>query len=158
MSANGPAELTEANLEARDFRLELARETLRSFKRDRSRSPLRIEPLTDAARRALDVVYNRDKEARIESQRLLIAKQAQRIRALETEVNGYKGGRMCMMSDVWREFFKFCPKFRALPRNEIDTIFNTNESLFEYLYDKSEFSESEAEEEEEEEDDLANED
>ena len=35
--------LTEANLEARDFRLEFAHETLQSFKRDRSRSPRRFD-------------------------------------------------------------------------------------------------------------------
>ena len=35
------AALTEANVEARDFRLDFAQETLQSFKRDRSRSPRR---------------------------------------------------------------------------------------------------------------------
>ena len=37
-----PSQLTEANVEANDFRLEFAKETLQSFKnkRDRSRSPL----------------------------------------------------------------------------------------------------------------------
>ena len=43
MSASDSAELTEANLEARDFRLDFAQETLQSFKRDRSRSPRRFD-------------------------------------------------------------------------------------------------------------------
>ena len=39
--ASSSAALTEANVEARDFRLDFAQETLQSFKRDRSRSPRR---------------------------------------------------------------------------------------------------------------------
>jgi hypothetical protein len=37
------SQLTEANVEANDFRLEFAKETLQSFKRGRSRSPRRID-------------------------------------------------------------------------------------------------------------------
>ena len=39
--ASTPSQLTEANVEANDFRLEFAKETLQSFKRGRSRSPRR---------------------------------------------------------------------------------------------------------------------
>ena len=39
--ASSSAALTEANVEAHDFRLKFAKETLQSFKRDRSRSPRR---------------------------------------------------------------------------------------------------------------------
>ena len=55
MAANGPAELTEANLEARDFRLDFAHETLQSFKekRNRSRSPRRLSDDWDAKAAAL---------------------------------------------------------------------------------------------------------
>ena len=41
MTSSSSAALTEANVEARDFRLDFAHETLQSFKRDRSRSPRR---------------------------------------------------------------------------------------------------------------------
>ena len=43
MCARAPAVLSEANVEAHEFRLELAKETLQSFKRGRSRSPRRID-------------------------------------------------------------------------------------------------------------------
>ena len=55
--------LTEANLEARDFRLEFAHETLQSFKRDRSRSPRRFDDWdAKAAALQLDI-----KDARIDN-------------------------------------------------------------------------------------------
>ena len=41
MCARAPAALSEANVEAHEFRLEFAKETLQSFKRGRSRSPRR---------------------------------------------------------------------------------------------------------------------
>ena len=64
MAASGPAELTEANLEARDFRLDFAHETLQSFKdkRDRSRSPRRLSDDWDAKAAALQDI----KDARIQ--------------------------------------------------------------------------------------------
>ena len=43
MCARAPAVLSEANVEAHEFRLEFAKETLQSFKRGRSRSPRRID-------------------------------------------------------------------------------------------------------------------
>ena len=57
MAASGSALLTEANLEARDFRLEFAHETLQSFKdkRDRSRSPRRLSDDWDAKAAALQL-------------------------------------------------------------------------------------------------------
>ena len=62
-SSNGLAALTEANVEARDFRLDFAQETLQSFKRDRSRSPRRSDDWdAKAAALHLDV-----KDARIEA-------------------------------------------------------------------------------------------
>jgi hypothetical protein len=65
MSASGSAALTEANLEARDFRLEFAHETLQSFKdkRDRSRSPRRLSDDWDAKAAALQLDI---KDARIQ--------------------------------------------------------------------------------------------
>ena len=60
MSASGSAELTEANLEARDFRLDFAQETLQSFKRDRSRSPRRPDDWdAKAAALQLDLANSR---------------------------------------------------------------------------------------------------
>ena len=65
MAASGSASLTEANLEARDFRLEFAKETLQSFKdkRDRSRSPRRLSDDWDAKAAALQLDI---KDARIQ--------------------------------------------------------------------------------------------
>jgi uncharacterized coiled-coil protein SlyX len=85
-SSNGLAAFTEANVEAHDFRLDFAQETLQSFKRDRSRSPLQIVPLSNTARAALDVVYNRDKEARIDAQRTTIARLQQELAAKDARI------------------------------------------------------------------------
>ena len=64
VASSSSAALTEANLEARDFRLEFAKETLQSFKdkRDRSRSPRRLSNDSDAKAAALQDI----KEARIQ--------------------------------------------------------------------------------------------
>ena len=85
-SSDSLAALTEANVEARDFRLDFAQETLQSFKRGRSRSPLQIVPLSNTARAALDVVYNRDKEARIDAQRTTIARLQQELAAKDARI------------------------------------------------------------------------
>ena len=54
------AALTEANVEARDFRLDFAQETLRSFKRDHSRSPRRPDDWdAKAAALQLDLTNSR---------------------------------------------------------------------------------------------------
>ena len=59
-SSNSLAALTEANLEARDFRLDFAQETLQSFKRDRSRSPRRSDDWdAKAAALQLDIANSR---------------------------------------------------------------------------------------------------
>ena len=92
MAASGSAELTEANLEARDFRLDFAQATLQSFKRDRSRSPLRVAPLPDAARRALDVVCKRDIAARVQSQQATIVRLHQELAAKDAEIASLRAG------------------------------------------------------------------
>ena len=102
--------LTEANLEARDFRLEFAHETLQSFKRDRSRSPLRIEPLPDAARVALDVVCSRDRDNRIESQRATIAGLRQELLARDAEIGNLQRGIGVTMGHVWMHHGRLHPE------------------------------------------------
>jgi chromosome segregation ATPase len=58
--ASSSAALTEANVEARDFRLDFAQETLQSFKRDRSRSPRRSDDWdAKAAALQLDIANSR---------------------------------------------------------------------------------------------------
>jgi chromosome segregation ATPase len=52
------AALTEANVEARDFRLDFAQETLQSFKRDRSRSPRRSDDWDAKAAALLSDIAN----------------------------------------------------------------------------------------------------
>ena len=116
MAASSSTELTEANLEARDFRLEFAQETLQSFKRDRSRSPLRIEPLPDAARAALDVVCNRDRDNRIESQRATIAGLRQELLARDAEIGNLQRGIGVTMGNVWMHHGRLHP--RMAPNQE----------------------------------------
>ena len=116
MAASSSTELTEANLEARDFRLEFAQETLQSFKRDRSRSPLRIEPLPDAARAALDVVCSRDRDNRIESQRATIAGLRQELLARDAEIGNLQRGIGVRMGPVWMHHGRLHP--RMAPNQE----------------------------------------
>ena len=92
MAASSSAALTEANVEARDFRLDFAQETLQSFKRDRSRSPLRLEPLRDPARAALDVVCKRDTDRRVDDQRATIARLQQELAAKDQEIKSLQNG------------------------------------------------------------------
>ena len=68
-----PSQLTEANVEANDFRLEFAKETLQSFKRGRishSRSPRRqagLEPVIDTIRNLFNQqIADREKMAEME--------------------------------------------------------------------------------------------
>ena len=93
--ASAPSQLTEANVEANDFCLEFAKETLQSFKnkRDRSRSPLRVGPLPNAARAALDVVCRHDTEARVEDQRATIAQPRQELAAKDVEIADLRVGK-----------------------------------------------------------------
>ena len=95
MCARAPAVLSEANVEAHEFRLEFAKETLQSFKnkRDRSRSPLRVGPLSNAARAALDVVCRHDTEARVEDQRATIAQLRQELAAKDVEIADLRIGK-----------------------------------------------------------------
>ena len=57
-SSNSLAALTEANVEAHDFRLKFAQETLQSFKRDRSRSPRRPDDWDAKAAALLSDIAN----------------------------------------------------------------------------------------------------
>ena len=91
-SSNSLAALTEANVEARDFRLDFAQETLQSFKRDRSRSPLRVEPLSSAARAALDVVCKRDADRRVMDQQATIVRLQQELAAKDQEIQRLRNG------------------------------------------------------------------
>jgi len=83
MASSSSAALTEANVEARDFRLDFAHETLQSFKRDRSRSPRRA--LLDAKD---DIIKSltatiRERDATIFRLQLGEAKKDSDIRVLE---------------------------------------------------------------------------
>ena len=83
MASSSSAALTEANVEARDFRLDFAHETLQSFKRDRSRSPRRV--LLDAKD---DIIKSltatiRERDATIFRLQLGEAKKDSDIRVLE---------------------------------------------------------------------------
>ena len=83
MTSSSSAALTEANVEARDFRLDFAQETLQSFKRDRSRSPRRA--LLDAKD---DIIKSltatiRERDATIFRLQLGEAKKDSDIRVLE---------------------------------------------------------------------------
>ena len=113
VASSSSAALTEANLEARDFRLEFAKETLQSFKdrRDRSRSPLRIEPLPDAARAALDVVCKHDADNRVEDQRATIAKLRQELLAKDAEIGSLQRGIGVTMGPVWSHHGRLHPRF-----------------------------------------------
>ena len=60
--------------------------------RSRSRSPLRVRPLPDLARAALDVVCKRDADDRIESQRQTIARLQQELASKNAEIASLKAG------------------------------------------------------------------
>ena len=67
MASSSSAALTEANVEARDFRLDFAQETLQSFKRDRSRSPRRaLLDAKDDIINSLEDIVNRQNLREIE--------------------------------------------------------------------------------------------
>ena len=87
------AALTDANVEAHDFRLEFAKETLQSFqKRDRSRSPLRLDALSSRARAALDVVCKHDTDQRVDDQRATIVRLQQELAAKDAEIVSLRAG------------------------------------------------------------------
>jgi len=72
-----------------------------SSERDRSRSPIRVEPLPNTARAALDVVCTRDKEARIDDQRATIARLRQELLAKDAEIGRLQHGIGVKMGPVW---------------------------------------------------------
>ena len=74
MCARAPAALSEANVEAHEFRLEFAKETLQSFKRGRSRSPRRID-----VNRQLEALTN-DHIHKISEQAIEIVELREKIR------------------------------------------------------------------------------
>ena len=66
-ASSSSAALTEANVEARDFRLDFAQETLQSFKRDHSRSPRRaLLDAKDDIINSLEDIVNRQNLREIE--------------------------------------------------------------------------------------------
>ena len=82
MTSSSSAALTEANVEARDFRLDFAHETLQSFKRDRSRSPRRYDDWdAKAAALHLDV-----KDTRIEAFKEMIESLKATVQSLKVSV------------------------------------------------------------------------
>ena len=54
--------------------------------RSRSRSPLRLQPLSETARLALDVVCKHDADPRIEAMRATIVRQQQELAAKDAEI------------------------------------------------------------------------
>ena len=81
--ASSSAALTEANVEARDFRLGFAQETLQSFKQDRSRSPRRV--LLDAK----DDIIN-SLEDIVNRQNLREIEKNTKIQLLEIQLEGLR--------------------------------------------------------------------
>ena len=60
----------------------------------------RIEPLSNSARAALDVVCKRDADDRVESQRATIARLRQELAAKDTKINNLKRGIQLKMGDM----------------------------------------------------------
>ena len=81
--------------------------------RDRSRSPLRIQALSEQARAALDVVCKRDEADRITEQKTIIAQQAMEIQKLkdekETMRTQFLKGDGIVMGPIWRKYVKRHP-------------------------------------------------
>ena len=82
--------------------------------RDRSRSPLRIQALSEQARAALDVVCKRDEPDRVAEQRTVInqlrtanlqqAVQIQQLKAeIESDRSWFLKGKGLFMGPIWRE-------------------------------------------------------
>jgi hypothetical protein len=94
VASSSSAALTEANLEARDFRLEFAQETLQSFKdgRDRSRSPSRT--LVDVLKFRIEA-----QKENIRCKNETIETQKRRISSLEFDV-GLKDKIICMKEEL----------------------------------------------------------
>jgi hypothetical protein len=61
--------------------------------RDRSRSPLRVAPISNAARAALDVVCKHDADPRVEEQRATIVRLQQELAAKDAEIADLRIGK-----------------------------------------------------------------
>ena len=83
-----------------------------SSSRDRSRSPLRLEPLSEDARAALDVVCKRDADRRIDDQRAIIARQEKELIAKNEKILLLKFGVGVEMGNVWIEHGRIFPEMR----------------------------------------------
>jgi hypothetical protein len=75
------------------------------------KQPPCIEPLSNAARAALDVVCKRDADDRVESQRATIARLRQELAAKDTKINNFKRGINVAMGDIWVQHGILYPAF-----------------------------------------------
>jgi cell division protein FtsB len=75
------------------------------------KQPPRIEPLSNLARAALDVVCKRDADDRVESQRATIARLRQELTAKDTKIANLKRGTNVAMGDIWVQHGILFPEF-----------------------------------------------
>ena len=105
-----------------------------SLPRDRSRSPLRIQALSESARAALDVVCKRDEPERVAEQRTTIAKQAMEIENLKKENaqlrTTFLRGHGIHMPEVWRAYRNMHPE-RSLEYISLDK----KQTLHQFLHE-----------------------
>jgi len=73
--------------------------------------PPRIEPLTNAARAALDVVCKHDADDRVETQRATIARLRQELAAKDNQINELKLGMNVAMGNIWVQHGILFPEF-----------------------------------------------
>ena len=93
------------------------------------KQPPCIEPLSNVARAALDVVCKRDADDRVESQRATIARLRQELAAKDTKIDNLKRGSQVAMGDIWVQHGIFYPEFA--PNEEHRT---SRQSLPSFLY------------------------
>ncbi|NDD65685.1 MAG: hypothetical protein EBZ36_17185 [Acidobacteria bacterium] len=93
------------------------------------KQPPRIEPLSNAARAALDVVCKRDADDRVESQRATIARLRQELAAKDTKITNFKRGINVAMGDIWVQHGTLFPEFA--PNEEHRT---SRQDLHSFLY------------------------
>ena len=89
----------------------------------------RIEPLSNSARAALDVVCKRDADDRVESQRATIARLRQELAAKDTKITNFKRGINVAMGDIWVQHGILLPEFA--PNEEHRT---SRQDLHSFLY------------------------
>ena len=89
----------------------------------------RIEPLSNSARAALDVVCKRDADDRVESQRATIARLRQELAAKDTKIDNLKRGINVAMGDIWAQHGILYPEFA--PNEEHRT---SRQDLHSFLY------------------------